>query len=118
MDREKKFRAWDKVENKMISWETLCNQLSNLLNRINGGSNWIYQEYTGLKDKNGVEIYEGDLIQCTYCKKEYGEVYWYKEIPSFRIKWSDDDCGNARCNRIDNWATVSGNIFENKNLLK
>lgn len=74
-------------------------------------------QFTGLKDKNFKDIYEGDLMECNYCKKEYGEVYWNKSGADFRIKWKDDCCANARLTRIDNWSTVAGNVHENPDFL-
>lgn len=72
MTREIKFRAWDIKENKMFTPSSISfkdgqlwvcdsygdNKLEYEMLKPNG----LLMQYTGLKDKNGVEIYEGDII--------------------------------------------------------
>ena len=64
--REIKFRAWDKEENEMkydniYVWQGSLNQeITDLQSAL------VLLQYTGLKDKNGKEIYEGDILKNTY----------------------------------------------------
>jgi uncharacterized phage protein (TIGR01671 family) len=65
--REIKFRAWDKIEGKM--WRPIVGHDGVLMasNQLGGYVSYPanqdpLMQYTGLKDKNGVEIYEGDVV--------------------------------------------------------
>lgn len=72
----------------------------------------ILMQYTGLKDKNGVEIYEGDIIK--YQRKGISEllvVEWCKDYASFMF-------GHIKVEFALRYGEVIGNIYENPELLE
>ena len=128
--REIKFRAWLKEDKKMENVKTMdftdktirClkkNEFINayLLRRVSFDDVELMQ-YTGLKDKNGKEIYENDLISCN----KYKNIVVFFENGCFKVKYSKNDTTNVTCT-LDTFlekykCKISGNVYENKNLLE
>ena len=127
--RETKFRAYHKERKEMfeiasIDFEEKKAALSNgIIKLLNVDSKQFeLLQYTGLKDKNGKEIYEGDIIKYKFPYdrrlKHISPVKFLETEASFGIK---DRYGNeTQLYRItaNNYFEVIGNIYENKNLLE
>lgn len=116
-----KYRAylkWVKIilEVKSIDFERKIIYCKTELNKSNpcdfySFDDVILMQYTGLKDKNGVEIYEGDIAN----SKIFGvsQIRYYKNSFTLWSFYGDF----ARCYLTDD-IKVIGNIYENKELLK
>lgn len=117
--REIKFRAWDGRNNFMTDGVVIMNADINFGIRMLEREGWALMQYTGLKDKNGVEIYEEDILA------EYdGRVIWIDDA------WYVNHAqGEVRVNtQLSQWlrkreragigTEVVGNIYENPELLQ
>ncbi len=136
--RELKFRAWYKKEKSMYSWIKdkilgfiFLNKEDMILNiDLKDFKNKDYEltQFTGLKDKNGKEIYEGDILD--YTKKGFNKQLAIVEFDKTKAIFGvttkhifPDESGKWRgifqiiTENLDN-CEVIGNKFENPELLK
>lgn len=117
--REIKFRAWDKRCKEMMSQNDLehfdfWTEIVQVNNMPSQGKDYVLMQFTGLLDKNGKEIYEGDILKrpkLSYGKK-MGNVYKV-------VKWvnSKRDNGFNIASSNEKYEVI-GNIYSNPELIK
>ena len=128
--REIKFRAWDHFNKEMLNPHDTNNNkkdLSWFFNQFEAcdknGIRLSLMQFTGLVDKNGNEIYEGDLMEVPVndtMREGTHEVFYYHDgFVTSSILFSDKETANKNSLTwiINRGAKVIGNIFENPRLL-
>lgn len=127
MNREIKFRIWDNADKKYLSLRdyqglgaievendgtlTLSPRYRFLTSMMIMPERFIPQQYTGLKDKNGVEVYEGDKVMFDYewtKPDEIGVITWNKDTASFQIKGHIPSSSMKHLDRMK----VIGNVWD------
>lgn len=135
--REIKFRAWDEESQKIyyvvtLDTESVYGKCEVPIIRVKTGKmldeyqpeyktvyDYTLMQYTGLKDKNGTEIYEGDIVENTtqtvYLGDKY-EVVWNKNYAGYQLM-SNGFTSNIPLTQDFMSYEVIGNIFENPELM-
>jgi uncharacterized phage protein (TIGR01671 family) len=123
--REIKFRAWDKKAKSMINevWEIGLGSKNDPEKWLVGDDKQIddyeLMQYTGLKDKNGKEIFEGDFVKSKLENNDWIFVHLTdKECKDgFRIFYIEDIFSQQKITHRDDLEVI-GNIYENPEFLK
>jgi len=113
--KEIKFRAWDGL--RMTKSGIQFSATDGTLTMV---QNMPLMQYTGLKDKNGKEIYEGDIVRCKFafgdniCEIVYDEGCFWVSQKNREVQDKAHDNLYWHKEGIE----VIGNIYENPELLK
>ena len=122
--REIRFRAWDKRENTMRDVAVLHFTKGGKVNSIEYWKtpselksyhvrNLVLMQSTGLKDKHGFEIYEGDIVR--YFRNELAVIVYRNGGVDIRsLSWGDCEPLQRRLGEIE----VIGNIYQNNDSLE
>jgi hypothetical protein len=118
MDREIKFRIWDK-DAKTMEQVLLpdCSTYQVMPAKQEGKEfkrrdNTVLMQYTGLTDRNGKEIYEGDVIE--WNRQKY-EIKWLDEWAALA---AENERENQVVPKIATTSEVIGNVYKNPELIQ
>ena len=131
MDREHEYRVWDKfgkqfVPLKTLVWNSVTGELKGAYVEKQGEpgfnisvNDMELSEFTGLKDKNGVKIYEDDIVMFTKAHNEesyVGLVKYCQEVAGFMLTSKEDWCATEFGLSTVNLKII-GNIYDNPELI-
>ena len=131
--REIKFRAWDKLQKNMgvefsladAAYEGFPYPFVDANGDYNSNADYEVMQFTGLLDKNGKEIYEGDILRYTKSYRKEGEKKSQTELHYWEVFFGDSGSWMSRrqgstderlSNKHDTHEVI-GNIYENPDLL-
>lgn len=123
--RQIKFRRYNRIDNKMESIKSMhfnmnTNEVIYTLNNFINGSrsplSYPVLQFTGIKDKHGTEIFEGDIVK--FADGEISEVIFH--CGCFMTKLKPGECIKLDFDAEPVWqdGEVIGNVFQNPELLK
>ncbi|MEN2346497.1 YopX family protein [Lentilactobacillus parabuchneri] len=129
MSREIKFRIWRAPDEYtkvswMESWDSLLNYSMSDIFQLDNPDD-VLEQFTGLKDRNGKDIYEGDILAWhsnIYRKHDWVGLVLYRGA-GFAVQESDKSYSSPEwldcaCRKDANIIEVIGNIHENPELLE
>ena len=124
MNRPIKFRVWDFFHKQWITGAAI--ELNGCIINTSFAepeTNCVAVQYTGLTDKNGKEIYEGDILKIHYDVggDVIGQVLYEADHGGYIFQWErkgrNQDYNNLNCD-VAFESVIVGNIFEHSELLK
>lgn len=112
-----KFRAWYAPEKTMWDWNSMLSELSSWDKPFESTADWKVMQFTGLKDRDGRDIWEGDVIRCY--DKSGGKVYDIEvKIPRFYQEiWSYNEYGLPSSIGDRTKVEVIGNVHQHPELI-
>jgi uncharacterized phage protein (TIGR01671 family) len=119
--REIKFRAFNKVTNQMIDLKKITPLALDTGFNQDGiflpfHDDWPLMQFIGHKDKNGKDVYGGDVLLCEDGQKRV--VAWYDLAAAWRVGTEDDNTWYNGLGSFIPKSEVVGNIYENPELLE
>lgn len=130
MKREIKFRIWNKVDKVMLLPESQCDLILSLGGYLYSRfdkewetmDNYVVMQYIGLEDKNGSNIYDGDIIEIRHPYKDRmfsGVVSWEGYMWSCKeFYFTHFDVPSEIFSEGTEYIEIIGNIYENTELIK
>lgn len=112
MNREFKFRVWDKGRKLFLSHFDGMKLDSEGILYDWLDKNTIIQQFTGLKDVNNKDIYEGDIVK--HGTDGLWKIEWDKRFCSFVKNGTTDSQEGYNMTDYEDITEIVGNIFENK----